>query len=292
MTTTTQSFDNSLLGTSTLNLNVRNSNVQISAIHRADFLGNTKGLAPENAPILFLHGFGSTKEDYTDIVFHREFDAYDFIAYDALGCGQTIIGSNSDQDLEKIDVLFHVDVALSVLEELNIDKFHLVGHSMGGLTALLLADIIPDRVLSFVDIEGNIAPEDCFLSRQIISYAHKDSKLFFDAFIERARTSNAYGSALYASSLKHKVQHQAVKGIFESMVELSDHGNLMEKFLSLPFPKCFMYGDQNKALTYLPHIEKHGVHLAEIENCGHFPMYSNPIQMWQSIHAIHLLASN
>ncbi|WP_399476426.1 hypothetical protein [Streptomyces sp. TRM68367] len=41
---------------------------------------------------------------------------------------------------------------------------------MGGLTALLLGHQQPDRVLSFVDIEGNVAPEDCFLSRQIVTH--------------------------------------------------------------------------------------------------------------------------
>ena len=37
----------------------------------------------------------------------------------------------------------------------GVEHFHLVGHSMGGLTALMLADEIRARVLSFVDIEGN-----------------------------------------------------------------------------------------------------------------------------------------
>ena len=50
---------------------------------------------------------------------------------------------------------------------------------MGGLTALLLADQDPSRVASFIDIEGNVAPEGCFLSRQIISHPHPDPDDFF-----------------------------------------------------------------------------------------------------------------
>ena len=42
----------------------------------------------------------------------------------------------------------------------------------------------------------------------------------------------------------------------------------------------FMYGDQNASLSYLAHIERQGVELAEIPQCGHFPMYSNPPAMW------------
>ena len=154
---------------------------------------------------------------------------------------------------------------------------------MGGLTALMLSAQRPQRVLSFIDIEGNIAPEDCFLSRQIEQYPSDSAAQFFDDFIERALHAPAYASALYSSSLRHKVRADAVPGIFKSMVSLSDHGDLMRKFLGLPFPCMFMYGEQNSNLSYLRHIEREGVELAEIPHCGHFPMYSNPVVMWKSI---------
>ena len=57
----------------------------------------------------------------------------------------------------------------------------------------------------------------------------------------------------------------------------------MNKFLTLPCPKMFMHGEQNKLLTYLADIKSKGVRLAEIPECGHFPMYSNPPIMWRKI---------
>lgn len=83
----------------------------------------------------------------------------------------------------------------------------------------------------------------------------------------------------------------AVRGIFESMVELSDNGELMTKFLNLPCPKMFMYGEQNASLSYLNHIRINGVQLAEIPACGHFPMYSNPTLMWEKIATFQTSAS-
>lgn len=42
-----------------------------------------------------------------------------------------------------------------------------------------------------------------------------------------------------------------MRGIFESMVDLPDRGELMAKFLALPSPRMFMYGEQNSSLSYL-----------------------------------------
>ena len=241
---------------------------------------NVSAIAREGkmAPIVFLHGFGSTKEDYADIVRQASLSNYPFLAYDAPGCGET-----DCSNLDKISIPFLVETALAVLGHANIEQFHLAGHSMGGLTALMLAHQIPDRVLSFIDIEGNIAPEDCFLSRQIIEHPAPNAESFFDDFIERTVHTSAYSSPLYSASLRHKIRAEAVEGIFSSMVFLSDHGDLMDKFLGLPCPKMFMYGEQNRGLSYLRHIESRGVRLSEISECGHFPMYSNPPMMWREI---------
>ena len=154
---------------------------------------------------------------------------------------------------------------------------------MGGLTALLLADRVRDRVVSFIDIEGNVAPEDCFLSRQIVHHPGGDAEKFLDAFADRVGRAPTSSSALYAAGVRHKVRAGAVRGIFESMVELSDHGDLMAGFLSLPFPRMFLYGQQNASLSYLQHLADNGVQLAEIPSSGHWPMYANPTAMWDHI---------
>jgi len=242
----------------------------------------TVGRGGELAPIVFLHGFGSTKEDYADIALRPAFTGRPFLAYDAPGCGET-----SCDDLPEISIPFLVKTAQTVLQHAGIGRFHLVGHSMGGLTALLLAHQDPGRILSFVDIEGNLAPEDCFLSRQVLTHPAGDAESFLDDFIERARRSPSYASALFAASLRHKVRPGAVRGIFESMVDLSDHGELMAKFLSLPSPRMFMYGAQNSSLSYLAKLSANSVELAEIPHSAHWPMYSNPVAMWERIAEFH-----
>lgn len=251
-----------------LSLQVQGIAVDIACMHR---LGDVP-------PIVFLHGFGSTKEDYADIRLHPAFAGRAFLAYDAPGCGATACA-----DLARLSIPFLVATAKAVLEHFGIREFHVVGHSMGGLTALMLAHEQPQRVLSFIDVEGNLAPEDCFLSRQVIDHPADSADAFFESFIERTWRLPHFSSPLYAASLRNKVRAEAVRGIFTSMVELSDHGDLLAKFLALPFPRMFMYGQQNAALSYLPTLRDHGVELAEVSACGHFPMYANPVEMWAAM---------
>jgi pimeloyl-ACP methyl ester carboxylesterase len=239
----------------------------------------TAGRNGDLAPVVFLHGFGSTKEDYLDIACQHAFTGRPFLAYDAPGCGETRC-----EDLSGISIPFLVETAQAVLDQAGIRRFHLVGHSMGGLTALMLAHQEPDRVLSFTDIEGNLAPEDCFLSRQILTHPRDDDG-FLDDVAERARRSCSSSSALFAASLRHKVRPGAVRGIFQSMVDLSDHGDLMPKFLTLPCPRMFMYGEENSTLSYLAKLAAGGVELTEIPRSGHWPMYANPVAMWERIAA-------
>lgn len=255
-----------------LGLTVRGTAVKLSCLSRGG----------DGVATVFLHGFGSTKEDYADFAVHPAFTGRPFLAYDAPGCGD----SHCD-DLGLVSVPFLVDTALAALDAQGIGRFHLVGHSMGGLTALMLADRVPERVASFVDIEGNVAPEDCFLSRQIVQHPNEDPEEFFADFVARNYGTPHYSSRLYAASVRHKVRAGAVRGIFESMVDLSDNSGLMERFLGLPCPRMFMYGEQNRSLSYLPHLAAHGVELAEIPYSAHWPMYSNPVAMWERIATFH-----
>ena len=196
---------------------------KVSAIHRDG----------ERDPIVFLHGFGSAKEDYADVVRYPAFAGRPFLAFDAPGCGETTC-----TDLSKLSIPFLAKTALRVLQAVGFERYHLVGHSMGGLTALLLAHDYPHRVISFVNIKGNLAPEDCFLSRQIFDYPADDAERFLDDFAERAYSAPDFSNALYASSIRSKVRAGAVRGIFESMVDLSDNGDLMAKFVALRCQRC------------------------------------------------------
>ncbi|KAL6365476.1 hypothetical protein LRP88_01470 [Fusarium phalaenopsidis] len=252
----------------TLELSINGLTIRLSTVRRDGPL----------TPILFLHGFGSTKEDYVDISLEKQFAGRPFIAYDTPGSGESTMS-----DLSQLSMPLLVTIAESVLAHFGVGQFHLVGHSMGGLVSTLLAKKHQQSVRSFINIKGNLAPEDCFLSRQILDYPADEPEMFVDQFITRTRQSPLYGNGLYASAFRGRVQTAAVRPTFESMVECTDNGNLLEAFEGFPFPRTYMFGEQYASLSYLPRLVRAGVELAEIPRSGHFVMYSNPVAMWERI---------
>jgi pimeloyl-ACP methyl ester carboxylesterase len=232
----------------------------------------------ERSTVVCLHGFGSTKEDYTDLALHSAFAGRDLVFWDAPGCGQSICDKP-----ELVSIPLLVDVVDQALSKMQIQRCHLVGHSMGGLTALQFATANPDRVLSFTNIEGNLAPEDCFLSRQIFDHPAETPQDFLNAFAARVREKPEWSNRLYVANLPVKVHPDAVAPIFRSMVELSDHAPLLEAFIDAPFPKMFVYGEQNSEFSYIERLTKSGIEVAEIPSSAHFPMYSNPQELWSRL---------
>ncbi|MEM8547271.1 MAG: alpha/beta hydrolase [Pseudomonadota bacterium] len=251
-----------------LELSIEGHRVEVSCLRRTG----------HRTPLVCLHGFGSTKEDYADLALHPAYAERDLVFFDAPGFGASTVEAP-----DALSIPFLVAVAVAVCDALGIEQFHLSGHSMGGLTALLLASQCHGRVLSFIDIEGNVAPEDCFLSRQIIEHPSDSPEAFLRGFIDRVRARPEYSSNLYAASLPLKVQETSVRPIFESMVALSDHTPLMEIMAALELPRVFVYGAQNRTLSYLPELPEIGVETVEIPFSGHFPMYSNPPVLWQAM---------
>lgn len=232
----------------------------------------------EGTPLVCLHGFGSTKEDYCDLALRPDFDGRDLVLLDTPGCGQSEIS-----DPDTLSIPFLVKVVLAVCDQLGLRRFHLLGHSMGGLTGLMLAHQHRNRVLGFINIEGNVAPEDCFLSRQIMDHPADTPEAFLDGFVERVKMRQEYSIALYAHALRSKVRPSTVAPIFSSMVDLSDNMPLFGIFADLGCPRVFIYGEQNRQLSYLGDLPAIGVDVVEIPHSGHFPMYSNPPVLWAAI---------
>ena len=101
----------------------------------------------DTTPIVFIHGVGLTKE-----IWHPQIDFFknhNILTYDLIGHGNT--------PLEKTQLNFgdFTKQLLNLIDELNINKIHLVGFSLGSLIARHFAAEHSDRLSSLV-LHGSI----------------------------------------------------------------------------------------------------------------------------------------
>jgi pimeloyl-ACP methyl ester carboxylesterase len=139
-----------------------------------------------------------------------------------------------------------------IIQELNLNRIHIVVHSMGRAIGLLLARDIVSIVDSFICLEGNLISQDCTGIRAAVKYLlegflkegfnHLKADIFEDAdrlFLSCLTKSDPY--AFYGSS--------------ESLVKWSDSGNLLELFLRLDVHKYYIFVELNSSAPVIKHLK-------------------------------------
>jgi pimeloyl-ACP methyl ester carboxylesterase len=105
------------------------------------------------SPLLLLHGGVMTIELTYASLLPTLTDHHRVIGVDFQAHGRT---ADIDRDLTYANLASDV---VGVLDYLGIERAHVIGHSMGGGTALELAVNHPDRLLSVVAISASVRPE-------------------------------------------------------------------------------------------------------------------------------------
>ncbi|MGL5205441.1 MAG: alpha/beta hydrolase [Metamycoplasmataceae bacterium] len=89
--------------------------------------------------IIFIHGY-ATNSNYHDNAAEKFID-YDYYAFELPGHGYT----EYDQS-KKLDLSIFVDFCIAMIEELQLNNFVLIGHSMGGSLVLRIAAKIGEKI--------------------------------------------------------------------------------------------------------------------------------------------------
>ena len=256
-----------------LEINYRNHPLQIDYFIRSG--------EKETATVVYLHGLGCSKNDFFEAVNRPELQAYTLIAFDFPGCGNSPYPEDVALGIDDLVEITHL-----VLSALPIDDFVIIGHSMGGLVALLYAERYGEHVKGCINVEGNLASEDCFFSREVAqhSFTYFTTTAFTDLKNRLAHSPNK-GFQKYAETLTKSASEKAYFDCCPSLVDYSDHGNLIQRFIALKIPTMFVYGSENRCLSYIPTLKEGGCEIVEIPQSDHFPFYDNPQAFYRPIAA-------
>jgi pimeloyl-ACP methyl ester carboxylesterase len=221
-------------------------------------------------PVLFVHGLGNAASNFEDTLAAPVLADHRLIALDLPGCGA------SPYPRTRLDIDGVVDVVEAFVDAIDPPRFLIVGASLGGLVALLYAERHSDRLVGFLNVEGNLAPEDCMYSRRVVPHTYEEfSRTVLPDIKRSVAAKSGRGFAKHLEVL-NRADPRAYYDYSFQTVEYSDNGRLLDRFLSLPVPVHFVYGSANRGLTYLPRLRDSRCTVTEIMGADHFLFYDAP----------------
>lgn len=179
----------------------------------------------------------------------------------------------------------HAETIVEILDFEQLSGCTLVGHSMGGTVAILVALQRPDLVANLIVGEGNLTPGGGVATRHITSFS-RDEYVgeIYPEELGQWRKGAVTGDPRDASMLSAwgTADPSGLYGNSVSLVNLDD--TFKERYLSLPMRRTFIYGEHSlptrpedvKADAPDPdELEAHGVTVSVVPNAGHDLMLDN-----------------
>jgi len=157
-----------------------------------------------------------------------------------------------------------------------------VGHSMGGVVGVLLAERYPDLVSGLVNIDGNVSAGDCVYSSRV---AEEDLEEFVDGGFDRLREAilrqgrddpahAGYWASLRLADPKTFHRHAC------QLVEMSRAEDLAGRLAALGCPSLYIAGSPGGACERsLELLRAAGADLAVVEPAGHWPFIDRPSEV-------------
>jgi len=221
--------------------------------------------------LLYVHGLGCSSEDFRGMTEQPALQGCRLVAYDHPGCGRSPYDVNHPLNIDSL-----VEVLEAFVNAMELDRFLLIGSSMGGLIALLYAERNPDKVKGFVNVEGNLTSEDCMFSRHVVgnTFEHFEQNVF-PKIKQAVAARRGRGFAGHLAVLQQANPRAYYDHCFQ-LVKYSDDGNLLDRFLALPMEKYFVYGEENRHLKSLPILRQSSCRVYEVAQANHFLFYDDP----------------
>lgn len=224
--------------------------------------------------LLWLHGLGESSRCFSEIIAHPALAATRALAPDLPGYGSTEWPA---EPRSLADIADHLAVWLRQLAVRPI----LVGHSMGGVIGVLLAERHPDAIAHLVDVDGNVSIGDCGFSGRA---AAVDLTTFILRGFAELQASVAEGGATdralagYHSSMVLADPRSFHAHALE-LVEISEPETMATRLARLPVPVTYIAGSPGGACPRsCTLLDAKDITRVDIAPAGHWPFIDRPDQ--------------
>lgn len=237
----------------------------------------------EGEAVVLVHGFGGSSHNWSRVAESLS-DRYWLVAPDLRGFGW----SERPDQRQEYSFENQVKTVLGVLDALEIERAHVVGHSYGGGVALWLASRYPERVRSLV-LVGSTLPGTEFDSGQRLPSAGPLTPLAVrwmlrPSFIRNALQSSYYDPArvddALVDSYRERLRVEGVNRAFRGLTAKSSRPQGSLDLSGLEIPTLVVWGAEDPLLPAdsgrrFAAAVPDGRFLA-IPECGHTPMEETP----------------
>jgi len=225
--------------------------------------------------ILFIHGLGASKDSFDNCFELESFRGYTLAAVDLPGCGKSEWLNGFSYRMRD-----QAELVLTWMRALDLAPTILVGHSMGGVIGLLLAERLNFQIHHFFNLEGNLRCDDCVFSGKITSlsweiFEQRGFRQFKKSLKDALQKNPSPGLKTYYQSIS-RASPRALYLSSVSLVRESCKGNLEERFLNLPVKKWYVFGERSLNPFTKKFLEENHISFFVVPGSGHFMMDDRP----------------
>ena len=245
----------------------------------------TRRLRPENgtptATLLYVHGLGESGLTLEQLISDPQLADYDHVVPDLPGYGR------SAWTEEPYDLHAHAQAMWDLIQVFDLPELVLVGHSMGGVIGLYLAETSPTRLRGFLNVEGNVTLDDCGFSSRA---ADIEPDVWLGGrwrdFVERLHDEacadpeespsvlRAYGASIHLADPRTLLRNS------RDLVDVSKADVLAERLGALPrekdVPHLYLHGSRGTGPRSLDRLREAHVDIVRVDDAGHWPFVDHP----------------
>lgn len=225
-------------------------------------------LPGESPPIVFIHGLGCASScDYPRIASHASLNGRRRLLVDLLGSGFSDRPNEFGYTVED-----HASVVMELITAITSEPVDIVGHSMGGTIAVVMASRNPDKVRRLVISEPNLdagggtfsTPVARQSEREYVTQGH-------EAAIRGAITD---GHTIWAGSMLVSFSLAVHRGAV-SLVR-GGSPSWRDQLISLRIPRTVVFGEHSLPDADTERLPRSGVAVRIVQDAGHSMVWENP----------------